>query len=68
VTTFVADLQVRDFRPDLDDLAGCLVADDVRAARHLAAAAIERVAALDADRLDADDHALRMDGGSATSS
>ncbi len=40
----------------LADRARALVPDDVRGRRHLAAEPVERVAPLDADRLDADQH------------
>src|SRR3989304_6008757 len=45
--------------PHLTDDARALVADDVRARGHLAAGAIEDVAALNADRLHLDEDAAR---------
>ena len=48
----LTDLAIGHALADLDDRARALVADDVRHRRHLAAGAVERVAALDADRLD----------------
>src|SRR5258706_103097 len=56
----VADLDVLDFLADLHDLAGGLVADDVWFGDQLATPAVQRVAALDGDRLDADNDALAM--------
>ena len=43
--------------PDFANRACALVPDDVGNGRHLAAGAVERVAPLDADRLDLDEHA-----------
>ena len=60
VATFWPTLRLRHLRADLDDLAGGLVADDVRMGDQRPAGAVQRVAALDADRLDPDHHALRM--------
>ena len=51
----LADVTIGHAVADLADRARALVADDVRNGRHLAARAVERVAALDADRLDLDD-------------
>ena len=50
------DRAVGDAFADLADRARALVADDVRRRGHLATRTVERVAALDADRLDRDDH------------
>ena len=60
MATFWPTFKCRDLGADLDDLAGRLVADDVRARGQRAAPAVQRVAALDADRLDPDDDALGM--------
>ena len=55
----LADEAVGDAFADLDDRPRALVADDVRIGRHLATGAVQRVAALDADRADLDQHAAR---------
>jgi hypothetical protein len=52
------DAPVGDLGADLADHAGALVADDVRTRGQFAAGAAEHVAALDADRLHLDQHAL----------
>ena len=59
----LADPAVLDALADLPDRAGALVADDVGRRRHLPTAAVESVAALDADGLDLDEHAPGEDGG-----
>ena len=51
-----------DLGTDLDDLAGGLVADDMRLGDQRSAEAVEGIAAFDADRLDPDQHALRRAG------
>ena len=56
----LADLAIGDALADLDDRARALVADDVRHGGHLAAGPVQRVAALDADRLDLDDDPARI--------
>ena len=62
------DGAIGDAFADLADRPRALVADDVRRRRHLAAGAVQRVAALDADRFDVDQHGARRDTGSGTSS
>lgn len=52
----VADGPVGDARPDLDDRAGGLVADDVGVGDERAARAVERVASLDRHGLDLHQH------------
>jgi len=59
----LADLEMGDFGPDLDDLAGRLVADNVRPGDQRPAPAVQGVAALDADRQHPDNHALGMADG-----
>ena len=55
----LADAQPLDRRADRLDRAGGLVPDDVRVRRQQPAGAVQEVAALDADRLDAEDDAAR---------
>ena len=55
----LADEPVGDTFADFDDRSRALVADDVRVRGHLAAGAVQRVAALDADRADLDQDAAR---------
>ena len=52
----IAHLELRDLVSGLYDSAGALVADNVRHAGELAAQAVERVTAFDADGLDLDQH------------
>ena len=59
----LADVTIGHALADLADRARALVADDVGHGRHLAAGAVERVAALDADRLDLDEHAAVVTDG-----
>ena len=55
----LADLAIAHAGADREDRPAALVADDVRNLRHLAACAVADVAALDRNRLDPDQHAVR---------
>jgi hypothetical protein len=55
----LADAQLRYLRTDLDDLTRRLIADHVRPAGERGAGAMQQIAALDADRGDADHDAAR---------
>jgi len=59
----LADLEMRHFGADLDDLARRLVADDVRPGHQRPAPAVQGVAALDGDGQHADDDALGVADG-----
>ncbi len=57
----LANAEMFDFRPDFDDRARGLVADNVRPGGQLTAEPAERVTAFDGDGLDLNDHALGVD-------
>src|SRR6185295_81367 len=59
----LAHLAIGDALTDRADHAGALIADDVRSRRHDTPGAVQRVAALDADRADVDEDAASVADG-----